>query len=42
MLGALGTLAGRRATIRLGEHVTWLTLDGELPGQSPTDTGRAP
>ena len=34
-LGALGTLAGRRATIRLGEHVTWLTLDGGLPGQAP-------
>ena len=35
-LGALGTLTGRRATIRLGEHVTWLTLDGGLPGQAPT------
>jgi len=35
VLGALGTLAGRRATIRLGEHVTWLTLDGGLPGQAP-------
>ena len=34
-VGALGTLAGRRATIRLGEHVTWLTLDGGLPGQDP-------
>jgi hypothetical protein len=34
-MGALGTLAGRRATIRLGEHVTWLTLDGGLPGQAP-------
>jgi len=34
-VGALGTLAGRRATIRLGEHVTWLTLDGGLPGQAP-------
>jgi hypothetical protein len=34
-VGALGTLAGRRATIRLGEHVTWLTLDGGLPGQVP-------
>jgi hypothetical protein len=34
-LGALGTLAGRRATVRLGEHVTWLTLDGGLPGQAP-------
>ena len=34
-LGALGTLTGRRATIRLGEHVTWLTLDGGLPGQAP-------
>ena len=34
-LGALGTLAGRRATIRLGEHVTWLTLEGGLPGQAP-------
>jgi hypothetical protein len=34
-LGALGTMAGRRATIRLGEHVTWLTLDGGLPGQAP-------
>jgi len=33
--GALGTLAGRRGTIRLGEHVTWLTLDGGLPGQAP-------
>jgi hypothetical protein len=33
--GALGTLAGRRATIRLGEHITWLTLDGGLPGQAP-------
>src|SRR5215475_11773008 len=33
-VGALGTLAGRRATIRLGEHVTWLTLDGGLPGQA--------
>jgi serine aminopeptidase S33 family len=34
-VGALGTLAGRRGTIRLGEHVTWLTLDGGLPGQAP-------
>jgi len=34
-VGALGTLASRRATIRLGEHVTWLTLDGGLPGQAP-------
>jgi len=34
-LGALGTLTGRRATIRLGEHVTWLTMDGGLPGQPP-------
>jgi Serine aminopeptidase, S33 len=32
--GALGALAGRRrAAIRLGEHVTWLTLDDGLPGQ---------
>ncbi len=35
VLGALGTLAGRRATVRLGEHVTWLTLDGGLPGHAP-------
>src|SRR5262249_25361758 len=34
-LGTLGTLAGRRATTRLGEHVTWLTLEGGLPGQAP-------
>ena len=34
-MGVLGTLAGRRGTIRLGEHVTWLTLDGGLPGQAP-------
>ncbi|HEV3288374.1 MAG TPA: alpha/beta hydrolase [Streptosporangiaceae bacterium] len=33
-LGALGTLTGRRATTRLGEHVTWLTMDGGLPGQA--------
>jgi Serine aminopeptidase, S33 len=35
-LGALGTLTGRRATVRLGEHVTWLTMDGGLPGQEPS------
>jgi hypothetical protein len=34
LLGAVGVLAGRRATIRLGEHVTWLTMDGGLPGQA--------
>lgn len=34
VLGTLGTLAGRRATTRLGEHVTWLTLEGGLPGQA--------
>jgi hypothetical protein len=34
-LRALGTMAGRRATMPLGEHVTWLTLDGGLPGQAP-------
>ncbi|HEY6277576.1 MAG TPA: alpha/beta hydrolase [Streptosporangiaceae bacterium] len=34
-LGVLGTLTGRRATPRLGEHVTWLTMDGGLPGQGP-------
>ena len=34
-LGTPGTLAGRRATTRLGEHVTWLTLEGGLPGQAP-------
>jgi Serine aminopeptidase, S33 len=33
-LGTPGTLASRRATIRLGEHVTWLTLEGGLPGQA--------
>ena len=33
-LGTPGTLAGRRATIRLGEHVTWLTWEGGLPGQA--------
>jgi Serine aminopeptidase, S33 len=32
-LGTLGIRPGRRATIRLGEHVTWLTLDSGLPGQ---------
>ncbi len=35
-LGTLGTLTGRRATIRLGEHVTWLTMDAGLPGQEPS------
>jgi hypothetical protein len=28
-------LAGHRLAIRLGEHVTWLTLAGGLPGQEP-------
>lgn len=30
---ALRMLAGGRVTIHLGEHVTWLKLDGGLPGQ---------
>jgi hypothetical protein len=33
--GTPGTPPGRRATTRLGEHVTWLTLEGGLPGQAP-------
>ncbi len=33
---ALRMLAGSRATIRLGEHVTWLKLDGGRPGQVPS------
>jgi alpha-beta hydrolase superfamily lysophospholipase len=32
----LRMLAGGRVTIQLGEHVTWLTLDGGLPGQVPS------
>jgi hypothetical protein len=35
VLGTLGTLAGRRTTTRLGEHVTWLTVESGLPGQAP-------
>jgi len=30
-------LTRRRATMRLGEHVTWLKLAGGLPGQAPAD-----
>ena len=31
----------RRATMRLGEHVTWLKLAGGLPGQAlPDGAGR--
>lgn len=30
-------LTGRRATMRLGAHVTWLTLEGALPGQALPD-----
>lgn len=32
-----GALTLRRATMRLGEHVTWLKLPGGLPGQPATD-----
>jgi hypothetical protein len=41
--GLLGlrALAGGRATFHLGEHVTWLKLDGGRPGQVPSaDPGR--
>jgi len=34
-LGTFGVLAGQRATVRLGEHVTWLTLDAGLPDSEP-------
>lgn len=30
-------LTGRRATVRLGAHVTWLKLEGALPGQALPD-----
>lgn len=33
LLGLRG-MAGGHATMRLGEHVTWLKLDGSLPGQA--------
>ena len=32
----LQVLAGGRVTIHLGEHVTWLKLDGGTPGQAPS------
>jgi hypothetical protein len=40
--GLLGApaLVGGRATIRLGEHVTWLKMAGGLPGEPPP--GRPP
>jgi Serine aminopeptidase, S33 len=34
---AARTATGGRATLRLGAHVTWLKLDGALPGQALPD-----
>jgi hypothetical protein len=41
--GLLGlrAIVGRQATMRLGEHVTWLKVEGGLPGQArSTPAGR--